>query len=617
MWAAASPSQRISRDDLQPGDIIMINYNGNLSTNVSTFYGEHTGIVISRNSDGTYTTIEGNAHYESTDPRYPKDNGGAVARRIRAKNIIIGGVRLFADKSDTTSVDWSKELYSSYTYYSNQSALDVYKGSSVSESEAATVERTVTNHEIKSIDISPNSLRTKSASLLTFPSYVESPFVMVTVGEHTFGSYTIEGNFNKPGSKVNVQYPNYITSLTAIKINGSVNQYTINIVYQIEAGNDPNLLDKIFSKVGYGKIKISYGDWMSPAFIYKEEEAMITNLTTEVDFANSRITYVLKCTSTSLMAISGNYYFPPVEDKPSNIIKDILYDKNTTYKLLDVFPGMKNSTKVYSSGLIRTDDRIVKIEAKVGMDALSYINYLVTCMTSGTTDNTTGLRDSNYYLTICDDVNNEFGGSYFKITKVEANTTLKSLNNTNIYEVDIGYPGDTLVTGFKINNDNSWALLYDYSNQVVDNNYTYEIDNSGNIQQVYSPNIMLSSKYGRVTETQRNWWTQMTQFPITATLEIKGLLRPALLMTYVRINALFYGQRHISSGIYIITKQEDRVNSRGYRTILSLTRIAGDLDFIAPSNTVTSTSNSTGSGYGKQSGVPGGGFGGGGGGGRR
>jgi len=44
-------------------------------------------------------------------------------------------------------------------------------------------------------------------------------------------------------------------------------------------GDDPNFIDKILSTVGYGKIKISYGDYASPSFIYKEEEAIITKVT--------------------------------------------------------------------------------------------------------------------------------------------------------------------------------------------------------------------------------------------------------------------------------------------------------------------------------------------------
>lgn len=68
----------------------------------------------------------------------------------------------------------------------------------------------------------------------------------------------------------------------------------------------------------------------------------------------------------------------------------------------------------------------------------------------------------------------------------------------------------------------------------------------------------------------------MTEFPITATLTIKGLMRPSILMSKVRINSYFYGIKHISSGLYIITRQEDSVSSSGYRTTLTLTRIGAD-----------------------------------------
>jgi len=64
-----------------------------------------------------------------------------------------------------------------------------------------------------------------------------------------------------------------------------------------------------------------------------------------------------------------------------------------------------------------------------------------------------------------------------------------------------------------------------------------------------------------MTEVQKTWWTNMTKFPVKATLKLKGLVKPSMLTTYIRINALFYGQRHISSGLYFITSQTDSVNS--------------------------------------------------------
>ena len=65
----------------------------------------------------------------------------------------------------------------------------------------------------------------------------------------------------------------------------------------------------------------------------------------------------------------------------------------------------------------------------------------------------------------------------------------------------------------------------------------------------------------------------MVGFPITATLTMKGLLRPAFLTNYIKINVVFYGQKHITSGLYAITEQVDTLNGSGFRTSFSLIRV--------------------------------------------
>lgn len=425
-----------------------------------------------------------------------------------------------------------------------------------------------------------NLKRTKSTSLLSYPSLVESPFVMVKIGEFTFGTYTHKNLNTTEKAKYRRMYPNFVKSLQVVKVNGTVNQYVLTLVYQIEPGNDPNYVDKILSKVGYGKIKISYGDWASPEFIYREEEALVTKVTSNVDFGNSRITYVVYCTSSSLSLASNTYNWRAREAKPSDVIIDVL--KNKKYGLTEIFYGMKNiSKKVLRSTLIASDDKVVKIGAKQNLDPLSYINYLVTCMTSVTNkNNNTAIKDSSYYLTIHDDVygDQNLNGPYFKITKVKSRG--KTLQTADTYEVDINYPSENLVTSFNINNDNSWSLLYRYSDKVTPYRYYYTIGDDGIVNSESTPNSLVSAdKYKMVTESQKTWWTKMTQFPITATMTIKGLVRPAMLMTYIRVNAFFYGQRHVSSGLYIVTKQEDKIDQAGYRTTLTLQRIAGDNDY--------------------------------------
>ena len=54
-------------------------------------------------------------------------------------------------------------------------------------------------------------------------------------------------------------------------------------------------------------------------------------------------------------------------------------------------------------------------------------------------------------------------------------------------------------------------------------------------------------------------------------------------MTYLRLNVIFPGgqgdlgqRKHITSGLYIITKQQDSIDGNGFRSQLELTKISGD-----------------------------------------
>lgn len=438
-----------------------------------------------------------------------------------------------------------------------------------------TVTEDVEVTKARSVDYDGILNQTKSTSLLTYPTNVESPFILLKVGNFVFGTY----NSTNSNSKIFVDYPNFIRGLEVTKINGRLNQYAIQLVYQIQKGNDPNLIDRIFGSVGYGTVKISYGDWNAPTFIYKEEEAIITKLDSNVDFPNAKITYTLFCTSTALGLVSSSYTFQGGVFKPSDKIFEILF--NSKYGLTGdtgVFYGMKSKSQVLSNGWIASNDKAVRVEAKENIDPLSYINYLVSCMVSNTNTGDDVLLDSSYYLSIIDDAYGEQGGPYFTIKQIYSNS--KTIHNQDVYEVDVGFPTDALVMSFNIRDDNSWALLYNYSGNIQKEEYVYNIDNEGRVTTDYSPAYSTSTKNYITTPSQKTWWTNMTKFPISATLVIKGLIRPAMLMSYVKVNAFFYGQRHIASGLYFVTKQVDRVNGNGYRTELSLTRFAGDEDYI-------------------------------------
>jgi len=244
-----------------------------------------------------------------------------------------------------------------------------------------------------------------------------------------------------------------------------------------------------------------------------------------------------------------------------------------------------------TNDIIPTDDTEIEIPAKNGIDPLGYIQYLVSCMSASADGYTKGeaqtaLKNYTYTMVVCDDTydSSNMKGCYFKIVKTP--TSSGAVSSSNVFDLDIGYPTDNQVMSFSVNSDNSWSLLYKYSEDVDQPKYVYTIDKYGDLQAEYSPNLMTSNSQYKMTADQKTWWTKMTQFPISAQVTMKGLVRPAILMTYIRVNAIFYGQKHVSSGLYFITGQQDVINGSGYRTTLSLTRCAGDMDYIEKTKTI-------------------------------
>ncbi len=403
------------------------------------------------------------------------------------------------------------------------------------------------------------------ANLQTTQSVVEAPFVTATIGDYVFGVYKNSLQNGKTVARVNA--PNYVTGISIVKINGAVNQYTLNMKYGITQYTDPNYIDKVLSTVSQSRrIVFSYGDCNEPSFIYKDEEALITSVKSNVDFKAPSITYTIQAISTSALSKSVVRNWASRVAKPSQVIRELV--TNPSYGLREIFVGMQKAGIIESEHLIATDDKTVELEAKQNMSAFDYLNYLVSSMES--------ISDSKavYILNVYDTQNPPMYGCYFTVTKVS--TLVARSNNSNAFEVDIGYPTSTFVTGFSINNNEAWSILYDYQQKNITSNNSYLIDNNGDIVPYSTNKFIQNVNKGIVESEQQRWWNSVTEFPIKAVLEIRGLLRPASLMQYVKINSWFYGQKYLASGLYIITKQTDTINQNGYRTTLELMRIAGD-----------------------------------------
>ena len=412
-------------------------------------------------------------------------------------------------------------------------------------------------NELPTITIKPK----KTSSYLSVgDNTVEAPFVELIIGGYKIGSY--KGNLDK--------YPNYISKLDVTKQNGVINQYKIQIIHQVRPGDDSNLIDELLSHINYDKIEIKYGDLNSGQY-FQDTKAIITNAYMNRNYTNMNISYTIEATSEGSLLKTLISNFPAKVDKPSNVLRELLYSNDKISNLLlDAFPGMKNKTFVDSNNLIPSNDSVVNLTAQYSVNVLDYINYLVGCMSNELSKDDI-IRNSTYYITYNDSDSLNKNGSYFKITEVTADINPFTVTD-KLYEITVGY-NDNIVYDFNVDTTQSWELLYNNASKAQE--YYYTVTNSGDINKYYSPSVVSSTNF--MNELNKNWWTQMIKFPLTASITIKGLLKPIMLMEYIKINVVFYGQKHITSGVYAITGQQDYLNGSGFKTTLSLVRVTDNV----------------------------------------
>ena len=418
---------------------------------------------------------------------------------------------------------------------------------------AALLDSLITNPTVVSATIPKQRV---TGTLLSYPSMVEAPVIVLNLNGVVIGGFGNSGDM----------YPNYITSLTVNKFSGRINQYTINLVHQVRFGEDPNFIDKLLSRTGFtNKIQILYGDATSGE-LYRDDEAVVTDVSFNEDVASKAIHYTITALSSimSVTSISSNY--SAKTEKPSTLITDLLYSNATAAGevLLDALPGMRDRALVLSSGLIPTTDDVVTTQALVNTSPIGALNYYVSGMTNE--------NNSIFTLTYNDDTKNEFGGAYFKITEI-GNTSTSTLAG-NYFEIDVGYPGDNFVTNFVLENGVYFPLVYKYNEGFA--RWNYDIDNYGNVIKSKNNPLITSNDLQRPNVVQSQWWKRVTEYPISATLTIKGLTRAVILTSYIKVNVLFYGQTDLASGVYAVVGQSDSVSGAGCTTTLSLLRVGSD-----------------------------------------
>lgn len=555
-------------DKPQPGDIFACsNYS-------------HTGMVYSVSSDGkSFWSIEGNygdkvASVKRTvnevlciaRPKWgtagnisssEDSSGPGVDLSQTIKTLISSDNFKYINKNSTSNTDKKIDSLISSIITSLKTSMNDLEVS-IGEDSVSKFIYSATEGIIKNTSKTLNEVKIEGAktttNLLSYPTLVEAPIIEVDFNGVTIGGYGNSGD----------KYPNYFKSMTIKKINGRINEYNINLVYQVRPGEDPNAIDKLLSRTGYmNTLKIKYGDSNMPGMLFNEQEAIITDVTFNEDVTSSTISYNIKALSSISMLEANNFNFKnKYNTKPSNAILDLLYNSSASSILLDVFPGMRNRTYVESANLVPTNDVPVNIAGMHDVSPLTYLSYLVSCMTNTT---------SSYFLTFEDGTHSNDDGTYFKISEVDKKSYAPNSNiSGTVYEVDIGYPTNNFVTSFELINDVYFPLVYDYNGTFAQ--YHYDIDNNGRTISYKSNPLETANNYQSQNVCSTNWWTHVTEYPVSAKLTLKGLLKPVMLVSNIKINSQFYGQKDMASGMYVVTEQVDNISSQGYTTTLTLLR---------------------------------------------
>ena len=405
-------------------------------------------------------------------------------------------------------------------------------------------------HTTKSFEFKLDRMKaaTSTQKLISYPTLVEAPSIELSFNGTVIGGYGNTGD----------RYPNYITSMQVTKVNGRINTYSITLKYQIRPGEDPNFIDKLLGKTGYtNPLQIRYGDSNSPGMMFKEESAVITDVQSNDDVSSSAISYTISAISSITSADKSYYVFGEKHGKPSTIINDLLYNSGqVSAQLLTAFPAMANRSFVSSNNLIPSTDKEVTVGGMVDVSPLTYLGHVVSCM-KNVTD-----APSSYFLTYNDSAN----GAYFNVSEISV------MNNDAVYEIDVGYPGDNFVTDFQLCDNIYWPLVYDYNGAIP--KWEYDIDTHGNAIKNKTNSLFTNNKFMATSLISQNWWQKATEFPISAKVTLKGLTVPVMLMTYIRVNTLFFGEKDIASGLYVVTDQTDSISGSGYTTTLTLLRVS-------------------------------------------
>ena len=78
-------------------------------------------------------------------------------------------------------------------------------------------------------------------------------------------------------------------------------------------------------------------------------------------------------------------------------------------------------------------------------------------------------------------------------------------NNILKYSIDIGFPSQNVVTQFAIEQNENYALLFDFQGKINKAEYVEWFNDNGELQKVYAPVISSKNSSYRTQEEDKIW----------------------------------------------------------------------------------------------------------------
>lgn len=362
---------------------------------------------------------------------------------------------------------------------------------------------------------------------------------------------------------------------------GSANQFSISIAYVPKPNQDPNLIDKALDGVTAKhlpcRLRYGYSGIKGYNLISQEYECEVLGYT--VSLRDSIIYYNITGVSYAMTLREKRYNFPAIPNlNPISFIK-VLFNgisaSSFVSSMIKPVFDLKVSGDFYGDYKIEIADNASSYAEPMEFNAVQDVTvfqYLDTLLL-----NIQDTDDPNaiYWYSLSD----VRGKKTITIHRTTVQVTSSQYNDfKTLFVFDWGgnhqnNKTNNLVKAFET--EFKGELNIATSDEIIETRYG--IDSSGNDVQIEGLEELVVGDYMKQDNTvTTRTWAKSLDWAYNASMELEGIPADIPIGAVIEVNPMFYGQKHHTAGLYMITGAKCNITSGGFSTNLNLFKIIVD-----------------------------------------